>query len=106
MRRRCAISMVQRSPASTGGGVSVKRALAHELRSAGLMAYPCTLKETFCTAVAEAQAAGLPVVTSDRAALAERVTNGVEGFVIPRHAREHRSQEGFVKAGGRLLQDG
>ncbi len=58
-----------------------KRALAHELRSAGLMAYPCTLKETFCTAVAEAQAAGLPVVTSDRAALAERVTHGVDGFL-------------------------
>src|SRR5260221_6516182 len=82
-----------------------KRALAHELRSAGLMAYPCTLKETFCTAVAEAQAAGLPVVTSDRAALAERVTNGVEGFVIPGHAREHGYQEAFVEAVVRLLQD-
>src|SRR5260370_38543379 len=95
MRRRCAISMVQRSPASTGGGVSVKRALAHELRAAGLMAYPCTLKETFCTAVAEAQAAGLPVGTSDRAALAGRGRNGREGVWISVHADERSSKGGF-----------
>ena len=86
------------------GGLG-KRALAHELRSGGLMAYPCTLKETFCTAVAEAQAAGLPVVISDRAALAERVTNGVEGFLIPGHAREHGYLEAFLEAVVRLLQD-
>src|SRR5262249_36126703 len=63
-------------------GAASKSALAHELRSAALVAYPCTFKETFCLAVAEAQAAGLPVVTSDKAALAERVTDGVDGFLI------------------------
>src|SRR5947209_2370990 len=34
-----------------------KSALASELRSAAIMAYPSTFKETFCLAVAEAQAA-------------------------------------------------
>src|SRR5258706_12430867 len=99
MRRRCAISMVQRSPASTGGGVSVKRALAHELRSAGLMAYPCTLKETFWPAVAEAQAAGLPVATSDRGALAERVPNGEEGYMSSGHSQARGYQEENIDAG-------
>ncbi len=82
-----------------------KRALAYELRSAAVMAYPCTVKETFCTAVAEAQAAGLPVVTSDRAALAERVTHGVDGFLISGHPQERGYQATFVEAVVGLLRD-
>lgn len=69
------------------------------------MAYPCTLKETFCTAVAEAQAAGLPVVTSDRAALAERVTHGIDGFLISGRPHERGYQDAFVTAVVRLLRD-
>lgn len=83
-----------------------KSALASELRSAALMTYPSTFKETFCLAVAEAQAAGLPVVTSDRAALAERVSNGVDGFLIhgkPGHHPEYEAA--FVKAVVLLLRD-
>lgn len=75
------------APPSPAGVVSHgslgKAELARELRRARAMAYPCTFKETFCTSVAEAQAAGLPVVTSDRAALPERVADGVDGSVIP-----------------------
>ena len=82
-----------------------KHALSYELRSAAIMAYPCTVKETFCTAVAEAQAAGLPVVTSDRAALAERVTNGMDGFLILGHPQERDYQDRFVEAVVRLLRD-
>ena len=74
----------QPSPAGVVWHGSLGKAeLARELRRARAMAYPCTFKETFCTAVAEAQAAGLPVVTSDRAALPERVADGVDGLVIP-----------------------
>ena len=64
-------------------GAVGKSALAGELRRAAVFAYPNTIRETFCTAVAEAQAAGLPVVTSDRAALVERVQHGVDGFLVP-----------------------
>src|SRR5262249_2002236 len=74
--------------------------------SAAVMAYPCTFKETFCLAVAEAQAAGLPVVTSDRAALAERVTDGVDGFLIPgRPGKPKGYEEAFVQAVVRLLRE-
>jgi glycosyltransferase involved in cell wall biosynthesis len=88
-------------------GALGKAALARELRSTALMAYPCTLKETFCTAVAEAQSAGLPVVTSRLAALAERVDDGVDGFLIPGKPGGSPGYEAaFVGAVVRLLRDG
>src|SRR5215468_3090248 len=67
------------------------------------MAYPCTLNETFCTAVAEAQAAGLPVVTSDRAALAERVIHKVDGFLVAGRPADPDYQSAFVDAVLQLL---
>jgi len=42
------------------------------------------VSEGFCNAVIEAQAMGLPVVTSDADGLAENVADGVTGFVVPR----------------------
>lgn len=42
------------------------------------------VSEGFCNAVIEAQATGLPVVTSDADGLAENVEDGVTGFVTPR----------------------
>ncbi|MBA3473379.1 MAG: glycosyltransferase family 4 protein [Rubrobacter sp.] len=82
-----------------------KSALAHEFRSAGLMAYPNQFKETFCLAVAEAQAAGLPVVTSDLAALSERVSHGVDGFLIPGQPDHPGYGPAFVEAVVRLLRE-
>jgi glycosyltransferase involved in cell wall biosynthesis len=49
---------------------------------ARVYAYPNTFPETFCISALEAQAAGLPVVTTRRAALAERVLHGVDGFLV------------------------
>jgi glycosyltransferase involved in cell wall biosynthesis len=83
-----------------------KSALARELRAASLMAYPCNFKETFCTAVAEAQAAGLPVVTSALAALTERVADSIDGFLIPGTPGESPGYESaFVGAVLRLLRE-
>jgi glycosyltransferase involved in cell wall biosynthesis len=83
-----------------------KSALAGELRAASLMAYSCHFKETFCTAVAEAQAAGLPVVTSGLAALTERVADGLDGFLIPGKPGQSPGYEAaFVGAVLRLLRE-
>lgn len=86
------------------GSVS-KSQLALELRSSAVMAYPCTFKETFCTSVAEAQAAGLPVVTTDLAALAERVEDGVDGRLVAGPADRPGFAEAFVGAVVHLLMD-
>ena len=104
MRRKGREYALQAQPGVCWRGSLSKSALASELRSAAIMAYPSTFKETFCLAVAEAQAAALPVVTSDRAALAERVSNGVDGFLIhgkPEHPPEYEAA--FVAAVVRLL---
>ena len=86
------------------GGLS-KSQLALELRSAAVMAYPCTFKETFCVAVAEAQAAGLPVVTTRSGALPERVRDGVDGFVVPGDPKREDFGSQFVEAVVRVLKD-
>ena len=44
--------------------------------------------EGFCNAVVEAQAMGIPVVTTDAGGLPENVVDGVTGFVVPRRDSE------------------
>lgn len=46
------------------------------------------VSEGFCNAVIEAQAAALPVVTSDAGGLGENVADGETGFVVPRRNPE------------------
>jgi hypothetical protein len=69
------------------------------------MAYPRRFYETFCLSVAEAQAAGLPVVTSAMAALPERVAHEVDGFVVPGDPDEPEFGSCFIDAVVRLLLD-
>jgi len=97
---------LQDQPGVVWRGRVGKAELARELRSAAVMTYPSTFKETFCTSVAEGQAAGLPVVSSGLAALSERVADGVDGFIVPGRAGEPGFRAGFVGAVVRLLQDG
>ncbi|MEI6158835.1 MAG: glycosyltransferase [Roseococcus sp.] len=54
--------------------------------------------ETFCLAVAEAQAAGLPCVVMDRGAVAERIEDGLTGIVA-------RNEADFIAAAQALLRD-
>ena len=68
------------------------------LGQARLMPYRGDAGETYCRAVAEAQAMGVPVVTQPLGALSERVQHGVTGFVCPDEA-------GFAEACVRLLSD-
>lgn len=75
-----------------------KAQLAEQLRSARAMLYQGDPGETFCLAVAEAQASGVPAVVSAEGAVAERVVDGVTGFAAT-------SEHDFVEAGIRLLSD-
>lgn len=54
--------------------------------------------ETFCLAVAEAQAAGLPCVVMDRGAVGERIEDGMTGVVA-------RSEADFIAAARGLMTD-
>lgn len=60
-----------------------KTQLVEELRQARVMLYRGDPGETFCLAVAEAQAVGLPAVVQPIGCLAERVVDGETGFVAP-----------------------
>ena len=68
------------------------------LTEARCMLYPGDPGETFCLALAEAQAAGLPCVVMDRGAVAERIVHGITG-IVARGAAE------FTAAAAALLQD-
>ena len=58
-----------------------KAQLVEELRQARVMLYRGDPGEVFCLAAAEAQAVGVPCVVQDVGNLAERVIDGVTGFV-------------------------
>lgn len=68
------------------------------LRGARAFLYPGDPTETFCLAVAEAQALGVPCVVMARGALPERVRDGETGFVASDRAD-------FIAASRHLLAD-
>ena len=79
--------------------------LAREMMEARLLVYPSTFKETSCITAIEAQAAGTPVVTSNRGALPETVTDSMSGIVINGDPYSLEYQERFVNEVVRLIQD-
>jgi glycosyltransferase involved in cell wall biosynthesis len=104
---RNAAERVPLPPGVTIRGALGKRQLAAELQAAAVFVYPCTFAETFCTSVAEAQAAGLPVVTTALAALTERVDQGEDGYLVAGPAGEPSARREFVNAVvGLLTNDG
>jgi glycosyltransferase involved in cell wall biosynthesis len=68
------------------------------LRGARVMLYRGDANETFCLAVAEAQALGLPAIVQPLGALPERVQDGITGFV-------DKSDDAFVRHAVALLSD-
>jgi glycosyltransferase involved in cell wall biosynthesis len=75
-----------------------KAALASELAKARVLLYRGDPGETYCLAVGEAQATGLPAVVQDIGCVAERVADGETGFVA-------RDDAAFATAAIRLLTD-
>lgn len=60
-----------------------KAALSDELRLSRVMLYRGDINETYCLAVAEAQAMGVPCVVQPIGSMRERVRDGETGFVSP-----------------------
>lgn len=86
------------------GSVS-KTELAQEMLTARLMVYPSTFRETSCIAAIEAQAAGLPIVTSNLAALPETIEHNETGIILNGDAHSPAYQEEFIKTVIRLMDD-
>jgi glycosyltransferase involved in cell wall biosynthesis len=96
-----AAPVLARAAALGGAGVRLldplpRPALAARLREARLMLYRGDPGETFCLALAEAQAMGLPCVVTPLGAVPERLADGVTGVVA-------RDAAGFAAAAIRLL---
>jgi hypothetical protein len=75
-----------------------KEALAGALSASRVLLYRGDPGETFCLAVGESQAVGVPAVVQDIGCVAERVVDGVTGFVAP-------DDETFAAHAIRLLTD-
>jgi len=75
-----------------------KPELVGKLRAARVMLYPGDANETFCLAVAEAQALGLPAVVMRLGSLPERVEDGITGTVVD-------NDDAFAAAALALLTD-
>lgn len=69
--------------------------LTKELLSSSLWAYPTHFHENFCISALEAMAAGVPVVTSDWAAMPSTV--GDAGVLVPGDPRSREYQERFLQ---------
>lgn len=79
------------------GAVS-KAQLIEEFRAARCMLYRGDINETFCLAVGEAQASGVPAVVQNLGSVVERVVDQETGFVTTHKAA-------FADAAVRLLSD-
>ncbi len=75
-----------------------KAQLVGELAQARALLYRGDIGETFCSAVAEAQAMGVPAVLRDIACMRERVVEGVTGHCSP-------DDQSFTEAAIRVLGD-
>jgi len=75
-----------------------KATLVEEFRQARCMLYRGDENETFCLALGEAQAMGVPAVVTPRGSVVERVIDGATGFIA-------RDDAAFALAATRLLTD-
>lgn len=96
-------AVLARAQASAPEGVVLhdpvsKARLVEELRTARVMLYRGDPGETFCLAIAEAQALGLPAVVRPIGCVAERVIDGETGFVA-------EGDDAFVEQSVQLLSD-
>lgn len=96
-KKNAALYHLAKQPGVTLHKPVTKKELAKALSNSLLMVYPNTFCETFCIAVLEAQACGVPVITSDLAGLKERVSHHFDGFLIPGHPSKIEYQNQMVQ---------
>ena len=94
-------AVIKQALSLSGQGVQVrgpvsKSTLIEEFRESRCMLYRGDINETFCLAVGEAQASGVPTVVRDLGAVVERVVDGKTGFIA-------KSDRCFVKKAIDLL---
>jgi glycosyltransferase involved in cell wall biosynthesis len=75
-----------------------KAQLVGELAQARALLYRGDIGETFCSAVAEAQAMGVPAVLGDIACMSERVIEGETGYCVS-------GEDAFAEAALRVMND-
>lgn len=92
-------------PGVTLYGPKAKRDMIEILEESRVFAYPNTFAETFCIAALEAQAAGLPVVTTELAGLKERVRHGEDGFLVSGLPSQPHYKNDFIYYAVRCLTD-
>lgn len=80
-----------------------QKTLAEEMLSSGCLLYPTFFSETYFIGGAEAQAAGLRIISSTIAAINETV--GDRGILIPGDWTSKPYQDQFVEAAVKALQD-
>lgn len=68
-------------------------ALQIHMMEADLFLYPTNFNETFCLSLTEARYAGAIPVVSNRAALAERISSGRNGFLVGEYMHDATSAE-------------
>ncbi|MDZ7260793.1 MAG: glycosyltransferase [candidate division KSB1 bacterium] len=82
-----------------------KKELAREMMTAYLLVYPLNCPEASCISAIEAQAAGLPIITTNVAALPETVQNGLTGIIVEGDPYSQTYQDNFVQQTLRLMRN-
>ncbi|MEM9598114.1 MAG: methyltransferase, partial [Acidobacteriota bacterium] len=100
--RRCR-DLVRRTPGVHGIGPLRRREFWRHLASSSALLYPTDFPETNCMVALEAQALGVPLVTSDRFALAETVGFGPCRISAPWGSSAYG--DAFVDLAVRLVED-
>jgi glycosyltransferase involved in cell wall biosynthesis len=87
----------------TYAGALSRPAYQQAMMGAAVMAYPSVYDEMCCIAALEAAASGTVIVTTDRAALSERVIDGVTGYLIAGEPGTPEYDDAFVGRVAELL---
>jgi len=80
-----------------------QRELAQKMSEAMLYVYPAHVNETFCISLLEAQAAGTVPISTEIAAISERIENTVDGFLLKGNPWESHYQKLFIKRTTQVL---
>ncbi len=82
-----------------------RAALARAMAGARVYPYPATVEETFSISILEAQASGMVPVSTPLGAIPERITDGIDGFLVEGAPGQISFQRRFADRAVSLLAD-